>query len=242
LPGPIRRHVVGKIAASLPDRPQKKGAINMLKRFIEGSNLPAEARHLRWQYFSNSKLEQRLFNDDFKAKAAFDPFRQIREHMSKCDADDVVNREIYLDMRFMMTDSVLMKVDKMSMASSLEIRVPLLDHVLVEFIASLPGDWKLKGLRTKHVLRSTLSGILPDNIVNRGKQGYSLPVKHLLRNELRQYMIDLLNGSRIVRENMNIEHVNRLIDEHVAMKHNHNHTLWALINVAIWGERFRVES
>jgi asparagine synthase (glutamine-hydrolysing) len=240
LPGPIRRHVIGKIVASLPDQPQKKGAINMLKRFMEGSDLSAEAHHLRWQYFSDNRLEQCLFTDDFKGKATFDPFRQIRNQMSKCDAEDIVNREIYLDTRFMMTDSVLMKVDKMSMASSLEVRVPLLDHVFVEFLASLPGSWKLKGMRTKHVFRSALTGILPDNIVNRGKQGYSLPVKHLLRNEFKQYMIDLLNGSRIVRDNMNIDHVNRLINEHVAMKHNHNHTLWALINVAIWGERFGV--
>jgi asparagine synthase (glutamine-hydrolysing) len=138
----------------------------------------------------------------------------------------------------MMTDSVLMKVDKMSMASALEIRVPLLDHVLVEFIASLPGDWKLKGLDTKHVLRSALKGILPDNIVHRGKQGYSLPVKQLLRDQLKQYMIDLLNDSPAIRQNLNVEYVNQMIREHSEMTHNHNHVLWALINVAIWHNRF----
>jgi asparagine synthase (glutamine-hydrolysing) len=238
IPAAIRKGVISKFVASLPDRPQKKGAINMLKRFIEGSDLPAEGMHLRWQYFSNSGQDKLLFKPDFRNCVSSDPFRIIRQYAAKCDATDTVNKEIYLDMRFMMTDSVLMKVDKMSMASALEIRVPLLDHVLVEFIASLPGDWKLRGFETKHIFRSALKGILPDSIVNRGKQGYSLPVKHLLRGQLKQYMIDLLNGSPAIRQNLDIDCVNRMIREHTGMTHNHNHVLWALMNVAIWHNRF----
>ena len=132
-----------------------------------------------------------------------DPFRQVRQYSEKCDAgEDSLNREIFLDMRFMMTDSVLMKVDRMSMASSLEIRVPLLDHVLVEYMAALPGDWKMKKLTTKYIFRSALEGLLPDKVVHRGKQGYSLPVKHLLRGELHDYMVQLINDSKLIRENM----------------------------------------
>jgi asparagine synthase (glutamine-hydrolysing) len=238
VPAPIRRGLVNRLLSALPDRPQKKGAVNMLKRFAEGSALPADGMHLRWQYFLGPLLDANLFSDSFRASVAMDPFRRVREHAERCDAADRVNREIYLDMRFMMTDSVLMKVDKMSMASSLEIRVPFLDHVLVEFMASLPGDWKLKGMRTKHILRETLKEMLPDSIVNRGKQGYSLPVKHLLRGRLKEYMIGLLNDSAVIRENMNPSYVAKLIREHVDMKQNHNHVLWALMNVALWHRRF----
>ena len=210
----------------------------MLKRFVEGANLPPDGEHLRWQYFSSQTQNGLLFNDHFKSKALFDPFRTVREYAERCDAGDRINREIYLDMRYMMTDSVLMKVDKMSMASSLEIRVPLLDHVFVEFLASLPGSWKLKGFETKHVFRSALKGLLPDNIVNRGKQGYSLPVKHLLRGDLKPYMVSLLNESPVIRDNMDISFINRLIKEHCDMVHNHNHVLWALINISIWHNKF----
>lgn len=238
LPDQIRHNVIEKIVTRLPDQPQKKGAVNMLKRFIEGSNLPKEGAHLRWQYFLNGTQSYLLFHPSLIGSIEIDPFRLIREHLKCCDALDRINKEIYLDMRFMMSDSVLMKVDKMSMASSLEIRVPLLDHRLVEFLASLPGHWKLNGLRTKYVFRSALNGILPDNIVNRGKQGYSLPVKHLLRDELKTYMTDLLNESGLIRETMQIDYVNQLICEHCDMTHNHNHILWALINVAIWHNRF----
>jgi asparagine synthase (glutamine-hydrolysing) len=241
IPGFLRRGLVEKAIARLPDQPQKKGAINMLKRFVEGSALPAEGGHLRWQYFSSPRRDELLFSPEFKQRAALDPFRPVRPYRAQCGQADTVNREIYLDMRYMMTDSVLMKVDKMSMASSLEIRVPLLDHVFVEFIASLPGNWKLKGLTTKQVFRSALEGLLPDSIVHRGKQGYSLPVKNLLRNQLKSYMTELLSESPVVRTNMNPDYVNRLIREHLDMVHNHNHVLWALMNVAIWQKRFNVQ-
>ncbi len=239
MPKALRRDVIGTMVNLLPDQPQKKGAINMLKRFIEGSNLGEDGEHLRWQYFLNKKVEEQLFDSGLKSRIDRDPFRQVREYSSRCDAgDDALNREIYLDMRFMMTDSVLMKVDRMSMASSLEIRVPLLDHVLVEYMASLPGDWKLKGLTTKYIFRAALDGLLPDKVVHRGKQGYSLPVKHLLRGDLHDYMVELLHDSDLIRENMDSSYVDTLIDEHCSMKQNHNHILWALINVAIWHNRF----
>jgi asparagine synthase (glutamine-hydrolysing) len=240
IPAPLRKGIINPLIARLPDQPQKKGAINMLKRFMEGSALPSDGQHLRWQYFSNKRQNERLFSPAFRRQVNDDVFRQVRDYAGRCPAADIVNREVYLDMRFMMTDSVLMKVDKMSMASSLEIRVPLLDHVFVEFMASLPGNWKLKGQRTKHVFRSALEGILPDNIVNRGKQGYSLPVKHLLRTQLRDYMIRLLNESPIIRKTMDLAVVNRMIQKHQDMVHNHNHVLWALMNVAIWQDKFKV--
>lgn len=238
IPNGLWREISGKMAANLPDRPQKKGVVNMAKRFLEGASLPREGQHLRWQYFLKEEQNQNLFNSAFKSRLNPDPFYLVKNCVAQCNTSDLINREIYLDMRYMMTDSVLMKVDKMSMASSLEIRVPFLDHPLVEFLATLPGKWKLKGLRTKHVFRSALNGILPDNIVNRGKQGYSLPVKHLLRNELKGYMTGLLNESPVIREHHNIDYINRLIKEHCEMAHNHNHILWGLMNVAIWHNRF----
>lgn len=238
MPKVIRERIICNMISRLPDQPQKKGIINMLKRFCEGSCLPEQGGHLRWQYFSSDAQMNSLFQTPFFDGVRQDPFRLIRDYNSSCDATDRVNREVYLDMRYMMTDSVLMKVDKMSMASSLEVRVPLLDHVLVEFLAGLPGDWKLKGFNTKHVFRSAIDGLLPDKIVHRGKQGYSLPVKNLLRDELKGYMVSLLNESTVIRDNMNMTFVNALIEEHCSMRHNHNHVLWAMMNVAIWHNRF----
>jgi asparagine synthase (glutamine-hydrolysing) len=240
LPRPIRQPLISSLVKQLPDQAQKKGAFNVIKRFIEGSCLPPEGEQLRWQYFLNDSLAAGLFKPEFKAAVTMDPFKCLREYAGRCDAQDDVNRELYLDTRFMMSDSVLMKVDKMSMVSSLEVRVPLLDHKFVELNAGLPGNWKLKGFETKHLFRKALHGLLPERIIYRGKQGYSLPVKNLLRDQLRGYMVDLLNSSAVIRENMNLPYVNQLIQEHLDQKHNHNHVLWGLMNTAIWHRKFGV--
>jgi asparagine synthase (glutamine-hydrolysing) len=237
-PRVLREDVIAPLVSRLKDRPQKKGAVNFLKRFIEGSILPPEGRHLRWQYFCPRALYDALFIPAFRDAAPFDPFARVRQYDARCRAGDPVNRELYLDTRYEMADSVLMKADKMSMAHSLEIRVPLLDHHLVEYMATIPGNWKLKGMQTKAIFRKALEGILPRKIIYRGKQGYSLPVKHLLRGQLKDYMTRLLNESPVIRENMDMACVNRLIQEHQAMTHNHNHVLWGLMNTAIWHNQF----
>jgi asparagine synthase (glutamine-hydrolysing) len=126
----------------------------------------------------------------------------------------------------------------MSMAHSLEVRVPFLDHALVEFVATIPSERKFPGLRTKALYRRAMEGILPDFVLNRGKQGYSLPIKNWLRTDLREYMDDLLRTSPLVQQYFNQPCIDRLINEHLRRTHNHNHVLWALMNLALWHRRF----
>jgi asparagine synthase (glutamine-hydrolysing) len=238
IPEWLREKVLYPGVKRLPDQPQKKGAINILKRFMEGSHLPLEGGHLRWQYFISPDWEAGLFKDSFKARVSTDPFRPVKTCLERCSSNDRLDREIYLDLKMVMPDSVLMKVDKMSMAHALEIRVPFLDHRVVEFSATLPGSWKLKGFETKAIFRKALEGWLPDRIVHRGKQGYSLPIKNLLREGMKDYMVGLLNESPIIAETTHLPYLNRLIREHLDRVHNHNHLLWALINLAIWHRHF----
>jgi asparagine synthase (glutamine-hydrolysing) len=238
IPGAVRRGLLEPIVRRLPDQEQKKGVVNMLKRFVEGAMLPDEAGHMRWQYFSSRDQDRRLFAHQFLASVTVDPFEPIRRHRARAGDVDRVARECYVDLRLTMADSVLMKVDKMSMAHALEVRVPFLDHALVEFAARVPSAHKFPGLKTKAIYRKAMQGILPSFILERGKQGYSLPIKNWLRNELRDYMITLLNQSPLVREHFQVGFVNTLIDEHLKRTHNHNHVLWALINAALWHRRF----
>jgi asparagine synthase (glutamine-hydrolysing) len=135
-----------------------------------------------------------------------------------------------------------MKVDKMSMSTSLEVRVPFLDHELVEFTARLPGWFKLKGFTTKYIFRHAIEGLVPKRVAWRGKQGYSLPVKNLLRGQLRPLMEELLRQSPLVKDFLVPATVERLMKEHLAGTHNHNHVLWALMNAALWHRRFLEQS
>jgi asparagine synthase (glutamine-hydrolysing) len=235
---PAVRAWVARAVSRLPDQEQKKGAINLLRRFIEGGALPAEAGHMRWQYFSSEAQDEALFRPEFLARVARDPFEPIRRHRSRVRGADRLSQECYIDLRLTMPDSVLMKVDKMSMAYALEVRVPFLDHALVEYAATIPSARKFPGLTTKALYRKAMAGVLPDFVLNRGKQGYSLPVKNWLRGDLRGYMQSLLGTSPIVREHFNAAAVQRLIAEHLARTHNHNHVLWALMHLALWHRRF----
>ena len=241
LPEWVRRGLVAPLVNALPDQPQKKGAINMLKRFIEGGLLPAEGEHMRWQYFGMPGRETQLFSNDFVSEISADPFGPVRYHSQRCNSSKRLDREIYVDLMAVMPDSPLMKVDKMSMAHGLEVRVPFLDHEFVEFCATIPGDLKLGGFTTKKIFRSAMKGILPDDIRGRGKQGYSFPIKNWLRNELNDYMKDVLTSSSLIKDAFNPAFVNQLIKEHQEHRANHNHILWALINLAVWHRQF-VES
>jgi asparagine synthase (glutamine-hydrolysing) len=232
------RRAIEAAARRLPDQEQKKGAVNMLRRFVEGGALPDEGGHMRWQYFSSAEQDEALFRPEFLARVTRDPFEPIRRHRARVASADRLSQELYVDLRLTMPDSVLMKVDKMSMAHSLEVRVPFLDHALVEFVASIPSGRKFPGFRTKALYRKAMEGVLPDFVLRRGKQGYSLPIKNWLRTDLRAYMESLLRTSPLIQEHFNPPCVARLIDEHMRRTHNHNHVLWALVNLALWHRRF----
>ena len=230
--------LMGALAARLPDQPQKKGLINIFKRYADGLNLPAEGLHLRWQYFLAPGQAEALFNQQVRRAIDIDAFAPLRTILQNCNSRQGLDRQVYADLKLVMADSVLMKVDKMSMSTSLEVRVPFLDHELVEFSGRLPGWFKLKGFTTKYILRQAIRGLVPDQVVDRGKQGYSLPVKNLLRGQLRPVMEDLLTVSPLVRDFLEPRQVRLMMDQHLAGSHNHNHVLWALINAALWHRRF----
>lgn len=239
-PSFIRKKILSPIIMKLPDQPQKKGAINMLKRYIEGTLYPEEAGAMRWQYFLNPKMERNILNESSQDSISFTPFDPIYYFSQICNSESKIDKDIFVDIKLTMADSVLMKIDKMSMATSLEVRVPFLDHEVVELCASIPAGLKLNKLTTKYIFRKTLKKyrFLPESIIYRGKQGYSLPVKNWLREELKDYMIDLFKKSPIIRENFNNSYLSGLIKEHLQLKHNHNHILWALINLSLWYKKF----
>jgi asparagine synthase (glutamine-hydrolysing) len=238
LPGWVRRGVIEPLVLRLPDQEQKKGARVVLRRFIEGARLDPDGGHMRWQYFGSPARDREIFGAAVMRAVDRDRFAPIRRALERCDSSRRLDREVFVDTRFTMPDSVLMKVDKMSMAHSLEVRVPLLDHHLVELAATIPPSMKFPGFRTRAIYRRALRGVLPPRILTRGKQGYSLPLKQWLRHELKEYTIRLLNGSEAIRAYFDRDGVNWMIAEHLARRANHNHTLWALVNFALWHRRF----
>ncbi len=237
VPGPLRRFGY-RLATLLPDQAQKKGAINILKRVAEGGLHPRVGGHMRWQYFLSTDLIQGLFASDLLERIDTRMFAPVERRALECSSSVRGDREVYVDLTLTMVDSILMKVDKMSMSTSLEVRVPFLDHEFVELTATIPASRKLDGFRTKAALRRAIADLLPPRITERGKQGYSIPIKNWLREDMREFMIDTITSSALVQKHLVADTLDRLIREHVSRRHNHNHVLWALINLAVWEDTF----
>lgn len=234
IPAWIRKGMVGPLINALPDQSQKKGAVNILKRFIQGGLLPEDGGHMRWQYFGRSIQEEGLLADQYLPAVNLDPFAPVRAVRQHCNSQNQMDQEIYVDLKFIMAESLLMKVDKMSMAHGLEVRVPFLDHEFVDFCGTIPNTLKLDGFKTKAVFRSAMKGILPEEIRRRGKQGYSIPIKNWLRHELKDYMNDVLRESVLIKNFFKPAQVEKMVAQHVACSHNRNHEIWALLNLAVW--------
>jgi asparagine synthase (glutamine-hydrolysing) len=233
LPLPQRQRLYRAAVACLPDNELKKGAINVLKRFLQGALLSADGEHIRWQYFSDPAQTAAILEPEFLRDLDRDPFAPVKRWSARAPRERGL-REQYVELNTVLPDSVLMKVDKMSMACGLEVRPPFLDHRVVEFCYSLPTSAKLRGLTTKWLLKSAMRERLPPGIAMRPKQGFSIPMKNWIRGELAALTRDEVFSSPLIGEHFRREALDRLWREHQTRRHNHSHLFWTLLNLALW--------
>ena len=233
LPLPQRQRLYRAAVASLPDNELKKGLSNVIKRFLQGALLSADGEHLRWQYFSDPAQTAALLKPEALRDLDTDPFAPVKRWSSQAPRERGA-REQYVELNTVLPDSVLMKVDKMSMACGLEVRPPFLDHRVVEYCYSLPTSAKLHGLTTKWLLKQAMRERLPPGIAMRPKQGFSIPMKNWIRGELLELTRDEVFSSPLVAEHFRREALERLWREHQARRQNHSHLFWTLLNLALW--------
>ncbi len=227
------------VGAALPPTGQKKGVVNKFKRFIGGvATAPADLEHYRWMVHLGSRAKRRLYAPAFAAALdGSDVYAPVREVLARGSRDDVLNRQLYTDLVVYLADDILVKVDRMSMATSLETRAPFLDVDVMELAFSMPGDLKVRNGVRKFVLKEAMRGLVPDRILHRKKEGFSIPIKNWLRRELAPLMRDLLAPARIARRGLfEPAEVTRLVDEHVAGRENHAHTLFPLMVFERWAD------
>lgn len=236
------RNGVSHLTRSVKPSAQKKGVTNMVKRFIEGSDLPEEGRHMRWQYFLDAHDKRGLYSDFlFRETGHLNPFDYINYYYNSLNTTDQLAREQYVDLKNYLADAMLVKIDRMSMANSLEVRVPFLDHRFVEFSFTIPSDLKLKGFTSKYVLKKAASSVLPKDIIQKQKQGFSIPVKNWLRNEIKDYVESILFTNPEAMKYFNTEYVEKLIHEHKRNTKDNSHKLWILLNFVLWHKNYMEE-
>jgi asparagine synthase (glutamine-hydrolysing) len=239
LPAGLRQQGLPGLLSRLPPQPHKKGVINRAKRFVEGAALPPELQHTRWMMFMSEAERHALYRPEWRAAVPRHTTAELLgAHFQKVAHCDPLAQQQYVDIKTYLADGILTKVDRMSMAASLEVRVPLLDHRIVELGLNLPARLKLAGGRTKQILRRAMRGQLPAGILNRPKQGFSIPLKHWLHGPLRPLMLDLLSAQTIrQRGYFNPETVAAWLSEHLGGYANHSHRLWALMVFELWHQR-----
>jgi asparagine synthase (glutamine-hydrolysing) len=233
LPVPLRQQLYRALIRCIPDDERKKGARNVLKRFLQGAILPVAGEHIRWQYFLDPGQTPDLFADDWLRTVDTDPFAPVKR-WSQLAPGERGAREQFVELNTILPDSVLMKVDKMSMACGLEVRPPFLDHRVVEFCYSLPTQLKLRGFTTKWLLKDVMRSRLPPGIATRAKQGFSIPMKNWIRGELRELTRDVVFSSRLIAEHFRRDTLERWWHEHQQRQHNHSHLFWGLLNLSLW--------
>jgi asparagine synthase (glutamine-hydrolysing) len=204
-----------------------------VKRFLQGAVWPREGEHIRWQYFLDAPMAVNLFKREFVNAIDTDPFAVVKR-WSKLAPGERGRREQFVELNTILPDSVLMKVDKMSMAHSLEVRPPLLDHRVVEFCYSLPTNLKLRGFTTKWLLKAAMEKRLPKGIARRRKQGFSIPMKNWIRGDLLEYTHDTVFSSSLICDYFDMAALRGFWQEHQKRQHNHSHLFWTLLNLSLW--------
>ncbi len=225
------------VAATLPPTEKKKGLVNKVKRFTAGAaTAPSDLGHYRWMVYMGAAAKARLYAGGLRDRLrAHDVYAPVRETLGRFSQDDVLNRQLYADLSLYLADDILVKVDRMAMATSLETRAPFLDADVMELAFSMPANLKIRNGERKWVLKQAMRGILPDGILTRKKEGFSIPIKNWLRRELQPLMRTLLAPDRIrARGLFEPAEVTRLMDDHVAGRENHAHTLFPLMVFERW--------
>lgn len=238
LPEWFRRRIMKTLIARIPESfgykslAQKAAWINEMSFFSGGERYAQSMSFLRF----TQEAKARLFTSEARmALQDKDSVGKILRFFESDNVEDLVDRMLYTDLMTRMPDHLLPIVDRMSMAHSLESRPPLVDYKVVEYAAAIPADMKLKGRDLKYILKKVASRYLPQELIDRKKQGFGFPLGLWMRSDLKNFLINLFSESRFIEHGIfNKVYVDSLLEEHLEGIADHNFRLWILINLEFW--------
>ena len=199
-----------------------------------------ERRYVRWFGLCTPEERHHLYTATFRTTVGgSDPEALFVEVFGQSDAEEWTDAALAADVQLYLADDLLVKMDRATMAHSLEARSPFLDHSLMEFVASLPAHFKLAGRNKKYLLKAALRGVLPDVVLDRPKMGFSAPIAHWFCDELREMAYDvLLSPTALQRGYFRKQAMAQLLDEHCTGRQDHAETLWQLLVLELWHRTF----
>ena len=230
LPGYIRNNLIAPLTQSLPyEFRRAKTAVTNLN--IEDWR----ERYVRWfgalNHTERDELTVLRMHEGAQGDAA-PPFDAARDSTT-------LRRILYFDQTSWLPDNLLERGDRMTMAASIESRVPFLDHELATYVSSLPDSYRVKGMKTKWILRQAGKSLIPDAILERPKVGFRVPVNKWFQGPLKEYLVDhLKSGDSKTRAYYDNQVLDRMLDDHIDGRQNHEKLLWALLNLEIWHRQY----
>lgn len=239
IPAAVRKGMIEPVVNRLRPRAAKKGLINKAKRFIEGAALSPELQHCRWRKFLDNKTRDALFSGDALQDLRTPADAHIVALFDRAGDRSDLDRSLYVDVKSYLSDNILTKVDRMSMAVSLEARVPYLDKELVELAFRVPDTLKVNKGKTKVMLKEIAARHVPASCVYRQKEGFSIPIKNWLGTQFRPLLDELLGSSRIRDAGLfDVGTIETLKQQHLSGLANHSHVLWSLIVFEAWQDKW----
>lgn len=239
IPRWFREKLINPLVMALPASMERISFDYKAKRFVSGADLPLEQGHYWWKVIFNEEDKKDLCKPDWLQIGMRDSFEVFDRYFRKTEHADPLNRLLYVDAKTFLLDDNLAKVDRMTMANSLEARVPLLDHELVERVAVIPPRVKSKGLQTKRLLRRAARNLLPPKIRKGKKKGFTPPLPFWIRNELREFLGEFFAPERLQATGMlNVNHCRQLLDEHLQGKKDNNRQIWTILGLVCWLEKY----
>lgn len=236
------QHTLDFIVNRMPVSDQDMSLDFKAKQFIYGAGFPPVLRNQVWLGSFHRQQMMDLFCPETRAATFLlrhDPLDRVSDIMQNCPSNHPGERMLYFYQKFYLCDDILVKADRASMAASLEVRAPFLDVNVVEYAASLPYNFKLKGKETKFILKKTIESLLPHDIIYRPKKGFGIPIAIWLRNELKEEMLRVLSPKKIESEGLfNPAYVKQLVDDHLSLKRNNRKQLFSLMMFQWWREQY----
>lgn len=233
IPGSLRRGILNPVIEHLPaDRNNRVlNYFRLAQGFARAAELPPELHYLD----TLSVLPPNILS----APTATPDL--LEQAVQACDSGDTLDRMLFCDLKTSLPEQLLLLTDKMSMACSLEVRVPYLDHRVVEFAARIPNALKIKGRALRHIQKQTFETRLPDAVLNRRKRGFGAPIGAWLRHDLRPMIDDLLNEDSLRAQGVfDARTARQLIDDHMDLKRDGTDGILALLSFQIWARQFSV--
>ncbi len=239
IPQFLRSRLIEPVVKRLPVSTKNLSFDYKAKRFIKSAKYETIQRHHSW--FGSFLLDEQkpLLTENVLSKTSGDIYAGPRNLLDICDAQDEIERMQYLDMNFYMAEDILTKVDRASMAVSLETRAPFLDPRIGQFAASLPLYYKLRGNKGKYILKRSVEGLLPKSILSRSKKGFGIPIAEWLKGRLNPLLHEMLAPARLKDQGLfEPDHIQTLIAEHEKGVASHHKQLWTLLVFQLWYDNF----